>query len=141
MTYEVRKTVPLQALTRARIEELLSAVKKIIRVPRSFQLSIAVVSDKEIRQANRRYRGKDAPTDVLSFRYEEHLGEVLLSAPRIRAQAKEYGNSITEEAMFLLVHGILHIFGWDHERSAKEAREMRALEEKILHLCGLDCAR
>jgi probable rRNA maturation factor len=66
---------------------------------------------------------------------------VILSAQKIRAQAKEYGHSQKMEAGFLLVHGLLHTLGWDHERTAKEAKGMRALEEKIVQRCGIDCAR
>jgi probable rRNA maturation factor len=78
---------------------------------------------------------------VLSFRYDDDTAEIILSAQKIRAQAKEYGHTQKMEAAFLLVHGLLHTLGWDHERSAKEAKEMRDLEVTILRRCGIECAR
>lgn len=141
MTFELHKAVPFRYLTRPQAAKLFRAAEKVVDIPKSFLFSVAVVSDERIHEMNRIYRHKDKPTDVLSFRYDELTGEIILSADTIRAQATEFGHSIHVEAAFMLVHGILHVLGWDHERSAKEAREMRSLEHSILRLCGLAFAR
>ncbi|HXG53533.1 MAG TPA: rRNA maturation RNase YbeY [candidate division Zixibacteria bacterium] len=101
------------------------------------ELSIALVGNPEIRRLNARYRGQDRPTDVLAFPLEERapgcelLGDVVISVPKAREQARERGRSLAEEMATLLIHGILHLVGYDHERSPREARAMRRLERKL----------
>lgn len=141
MTHEIYRGMPLRALSSDLAHNLFVAAQKTVDIPKAFHFSVAIVSDKEIHKMNKTYRKKDKPTDVLSFRYDDTNGEIVISAERVRAQAKEYGHSMTTEVAFLLVHGILHIMGWDHERSEKEAREMRDLEITILRTCGFDYAR
>lgn len=141
MKFELHSVVPFEALDEKLIREYSSAAEGVIHIPQNFVFSIAIVSDEEIRKMNKQYRNKDKPTDVLSFRYDDNHGEIVLSADRIRAQAKEYGHSVEAEAAFNLIHGILHIQGWDHERSAEEAKEMSSLEKRIIELCGLEFAR
>ena len=87
---------------------------------------------------NARYRKKDYPTDVLSFPAAQDmpngvrlLGDVIISVDKAKEQAKERGRSSDEEMMTLLIHGVLHLLGYDHERSAKDARIMGRLEEKL----------
>ena len=111
---------------------------------RSAELGILFVSDRQMRSLNRRYRGKDCTTDVLSFAMREAciphaargmpdvLGDVVISVPTAFRQATEAGRSLEEELAWLLVHGILHLCGYDHERSEKEARRMRRRERMIL---------
>ena len=108
------------------------------------ELGILFVGDQRIRGLNRRYRGKDRTTDVLAFamreaavlhaarRTPDMLGDVVISVPTARRQAKEAGRSLDEELAWLLVHGILHLCGYDHERSEKEARRMHRRERMIL---------
>jgi rRNA maturation RNase YbeY len=102
------------------------------------ELSIALVGDAEMQQLNADYRQKDYPTDVLSFPADENLpikprllGDVIISVDRARQQAKERGRTLDQEMTILLIHGVLHLLGYDHERSAKEARRMRRLEKKV----------
>lgn len=106
------------------------------------ELSIAFTDDETVRDLNRRYRHEDAATDVLSFGLEgsggfpaatgpRPLGEVVISYPTARRQAEAAGHGVEEELAHLLVHGILHLLGYDHERPA-EARRMRAREEALL---------
>lgn len=141
MVYEVQHIVPFDDLPSELIDRLFTAAGKTVTIPEQFNFSVALVSDEEIQPLNKEYRGKDYATDVLSFRYDDLSGEIVISADRIRAQAKEFGHSSRVEAAFMLVHGILHIMGWDHERSEKEATEMRALEHQILQQCGVEFAR
>lgn len=141
MTAELQKHVPLGVFSATLMNRLLRAVEKVERTPKSLHISVAIISNPAIKKWNALYRGKNYATDVLSFRYTKSSAEIVISAQKVRSQAKEYGNSQTEEAAFLFVHGVLHVLGWDHERSEKEAIEMRKREIKILRLCDLNCAR
>lgn len=102
------------------------------------ELSIALVGNREMQKLNSQYRQKDYATDVLSFPAEESLppsmhllGDVVISVDKAKAQARERGRTLDEEMVTLLIHGIVHLHGYDHERSAKDARLMTRLEKKI----------
>lgn len=116
-------------------------------------LTLTLVDDDEIQTINREHRGIDRPTDVLSFSLVEgelkgsaaftlppgvprELGDVVVSYPRAIAQAEEYGHSVERELAYLIVHGVLHILGHDHEVPAEQA-VMRAREEAALARVGL----
>jgi probable rRNA maturation factor len=101
-------------------------------------LSIALVSDREIRSLNRRWRGEDRATDVLSFPLEEPgaLGDVVISMDTARRQAREGGWSLAVELRRLLAHGILHCLGYGHE-APREARRMAAAERRLLGFEGM----
>jgi probable rRNA maturation factor len=95
---------------------------------------VRFASDREVRRVNRDYRGKDKPTDVLSFPGgpgEEdggyHVGDILISIPTARRQALERGHSVERELKVLLLHGLLHCLGYDHEvdQGEMERRERR----------------
>lgn len=98
-------------------------------------VSLLIVDDMAIRELNRRWRRIDRATDVLSFPAGDDpsrtLGDVVISAPRAAVQARRYRVTLTEELRRLLVHGILHLMGYDHVK-AEERRQMRALEEETL---------
>ena len=102
-------------------------------------LDVVFVDDAEIHRLNKAYRHKDKPTDVLSFSYLDRLdpsaaptlGEVFISVPTAKKQAPLYGNTLEDELKKLLMHGILHVFGYDHEVDA-DYKVMSALEKKIL---------
>ena len=98
---------------------------------RSYEVSIAFVSPQTIRRANRLYRAKDRVTDVLSFQLTVQEGELLLCYEQAKVQAKEIGHSVRDELTFLIIHGMLHLFGHDHER-AGDAKKMFALQKKVL---------
>ena len=137
------------------VEELLSRAVDLLAeraiVPARSELSVMLVDDAEIHALNRQYRGVDRPTDVLSFSqlegpgldltaleplYHLPLGDIVVSIPRMRAQAVEYGHSEERELGFLLVHGLLHLLGFDHE-APDEALAMRATAEDVLAAAGL----
>jgi probable rRNA maturation factor len=107
------------------------------------ELSIALVGDKEMRPLNAKYRKKNKTTDVLSFSADSLatakrvlLGDVIISVEQARRQAKERNHSLKREMVILLIHGILHLLGYDHERSPRQAKIMAGLEAKLLnHLC------
>ena len=104
----------------------------------SAELSLVLVGNDEIQKLNFKFRGKDYATDVLSFPFENDLpgperllGDVIISVEKAREQAKERGRSFDEEMVTLLIHGVVHLLGYDHERSAKDARAMTRLEKRI----------
>lgn len=83
---------------------------------------MCLVSDRVIRSYNRRFRRQDKPTDVLSFPAEEpgrpaqqYLGDILISAETARCNARQYGLRVEEEIKVLILHGLLHLLGYDHE--------------------------
>ena len=139
--FEVARTVELDELSDALIQQLFDVAQRLVNIPPTLTYSIAIVNDAAIAQLNEQYRRKQGPTDVLSFRYDDTTAEIVISAERARSQAAELGHSITQEAAWLLVHGILHTLGWDHERSETEATNQRAKEIEILHQCGLGSVR
>ena len=104
------------------------------------ELSLVLVSDRVMHQLNRTWRGKDRATDVLAFAQREGagttpdglLGDVVISVDTARRQAAELGHSLAAEAERLLVHGLLHLLGYDHERSAAEAQRMQRKERALL---------
>ncbi len=111
------------------------------------EFSLILVDDSYIRQLNRDYRGKDCPTDVLSFAMletneeepvilgldEDHmLGDIFISLEAAARQAAEYGHSLEREVVYLAVHGMLHLLGYDHAAEAEKSR-MREKEEQIMH--------
>jgi probable rRNA maturation factor len=97
--------------------------------PRAESLGVRFVGDREMRRANRRFRGQDATTDVLSFPGEgEHLGDLLIAVPAARRQAAAAGHGVDRELKTLLLHGVLHCLGYDHET---DRGEMERLERRL----------
>ena len=78
-------------------------------------LSIVLVGQGRIRELNKKYRGKNKTTDVLSFQYDE-LGEVIICLREVKKNAKKFGSTYKKELARILIHGILHILGYDHEK-------------------------
>ncbi len=114
-------------------ERMLAFLKR-----READLSIALVGNSQIQELNARYRQKNEPTDVLSFAsgeplfpHIEMLGDVVISVEQARKQARKKKWSLEQELEILLIHGILHLLGYDHERSQSEAKIMRAMEKKL----------
>ena len=103
------------------------------------ELSILLVNDREMRALNRQYRGIDRTTDVLAFAQQEGaggspdglLGDVVISVDTARRQARSGRRPLGREAERLLVHGLLHLLGYDHERSAREAARMKRKEREL----------
>ena len=106
-----------------------------------YELSVSLVGPEKMKRLNRQYRHKNRPTDVLAFSALEgrgprvpvqSIGDVVVCLAVAKKQAKDYGSSLAQELRRLTVHGVLHLFGYDHEKSPKEAKRMFALQEKIL---------
>lgn len=146
--------------TQRTLSEVANACAKAEGISYPVSATLRVVDDERIREVNRETRGVDRATDVLSFptvRYGKHtargsekrvrreydpdtgtcfLGDILLSLPRARAQAEEYGHSLKREMCYLTAHALFHLMGYDHEKESDKAA-MRAMEEKALGACGI----
>ncbi len=99
------------------------------------EIGITLTSDDEIRKLNKEYRGKDKPTDVLSFPIDEHIdgvwigGDIVISIDRVKEQAK---GDLKDEIKRLVVHGFVHLMGYDHELGEEEAFLFEKIERSIL---------
>ncbi|MBI5732202.1 MAG: rRNA maturation RNase YbeY [Candidatus Magasanikbacteria bacterium] len=105
------------------------------KLGRKEAVSLVVAGEKKVKKLNAKYRGKNRVTDVLAFGgfdVEDFLGEIVVCLPQARRQAKEAGVSLKEEMGRLLLHGLLHLAGYDHEKSKLEAKKMLALQERFL---------
>jgi probable rRNA maturation factor len=122
------------------------AAKKLLSALGSEQaeLSILITDDEEIQQLNRQFRGKDKPTDVLSFPLQtgegaefagKALGDVVISIDTAERQAREFEVRLQEELLRLLIHGVLHLSGYEHEDVPEETAEaMRQKEDELYSL-------
>jgi probable rRNA maturation factor len=107
-------------------------------------ISVVLTDDAQLQQLNREYLGIDAPTDVLSFPASEtdpesggaYLGDILISVPRAEQQAEAAGHPLSSEVQLLVVHGVLHLLGYDHA-TAEEKSRMWAAQAAILESIGL----
>lgn len=108
------------------------------------ELSLLLVNDRMSRQLNRTYRGIDMPTDVLSFPMyksmkdipsgeEALLGDIVINLHKAHRQARHHGNSLSDEITRLLIHGLLHLIGYDHEGNSYQAAKMRRKERELLN--------
>ena len=100
-------------------------------------LSILFTNNKEIRKINRTYFNKDRPTNVISFSYMdgspcEVAGDLVISLERAREESEDSGVPFYERVLSLIIHGLLHVQGFDHEKGEREARRMRYREKKLL---------
>ena len=120
-----------------RLKKIAAAILTLLKQDQA-ELSVALVGNSEIHKLNKKFRHKDYATDVLSFPADEGLpprvrilGDVVISVDKAKDQARERGRTLDEEMITLLIHGIVHLMGYDHERSARDARIMGRLEKKL----------
>ena len=132
------------------ITAVLTHASELEKLEGETEVSVSFVNDEEIRQLNNEHRGIDRGTDVLSFALNEGeedsveliegmpnlLGDIIISTPRITMQAEEYGHSFERELGFLVVHGFLHLLGYDHLNEQDE-KIMFGRQEEILTSYGL----
>ena len=105
---------------------------------RDAAVTLRFVGVKEARALNQRYRGKDVPTNVLAFVYDENRGgDIVLCAPVLRSEARQQNKTLTAHCAHLVVHGMLHLQGYDHYR-AVDATRMETRETDILSRLGFD---
>ncbi len=124
------------------LQELAARVLDCEGAPRAQRLVIVVTDDEAVRALNREFLGIDEPTDVLSFPYggaedfpgteELPFGEIFVALPTVARQAAEYGLPPAKELEHVVVHGILHLCGYDHTAGPEEEARMRAREEHYL---------
>ncbi len=113
---------------------------------RLWTVEVQVLGAARMQKFNSQYRKKDAPTDVLSFpahpvfSAQGVLGDLLICLPVLQRQAREVGHSDQDELDLLLVHGVLHLLGLDHELGQEEAARMRGFEQKVLRKLGRQAA-
>ena len=133
-----------------RLQDGLNAVAKLHDLDDMTEVDITIVDDEEINQLNRDYRNVDRPTDVLSFALDEDdedepellegqlhlLGDIIISAETATRQAEEFGHGLEREIVYLAVHGLLHLLGYDH-MVEEDKVVMRAKEEEALRAINL----
>jgi probable rRNA maturation factor len=112
------------------------------KMPAPATLSLVLTDDAQLQQLNHDYRGIDAPTDVLSFAVDPdmptipgaspYLGDIIISVPYAARQADQEGHSIADELQLLVVHGVLHLLGYDH-MTPDEKAEMWEVQTAVLH--------
>ena len=145
-TYPV--TYKLKMLIRRAIQETLAYEQ----YENDAEVSVTLTDGKGIQDLNLRFRGIDAPTDVLSFPLfdfegetdeppvddiQNMLGDIVLNLERTQAQAEEFGHSFEREAAFLTVHSMLHLLGYDHETGEEDEADMRARQRDVMARMGL----
>lgn len=141
-------------------QRVAETVLKVVGIKDKTEISLAVVGDGRMRKLNKMYRARNRVTDVLAFANKsvipylakafprlkkgqkiefieppdnvKRLGEVIICYPRAKKQAKRLGHSLEKELTVLLIHGILHLLGYEDEKGEKEAKEMKEMGEKIL---------
>ena len=132
---------------KVRTRKIVRQVLEAEEVTPPYEVSLVFTQSKRVGQLNRDYRGVDQPTDVLAFYMcpqkgsdssfanppdgVAHLGDVIISYPQALAQAKKQGHALQRELALLVIHGVLHLLGYDHEEP-QEAKKMRAREKELL---------
>lgn len=130
------------------LKRVLEAGAQLLELPKQSLTVLTLTGDDHLREYNRRYRGLDEPTDVLAFAAQEApsdqrfqappgtehwLGDIVISLPRARVQARAARHSMNDEVRLLAVHGFLHLLGYDHAEPDEEAR-MKELTTRLLEL-------
>ncbi|EOH99837.1 metalloprotease [Enterococcus haemoperoxidus ATCC BAA-382] len=151
----IDETMNLSKENLEEVENLLQFAADFLKISEDTEMSVSFMDNSGIQVINRDYRGKDVPTDVISFALEEegedelpiifedaaeafprNLGDIMISTERAAEQAAEYGHSFERELGFLAVHGFLHLNGYDH-MEADDEKEMFGLQKEILDAYGL----
>ena len=145
-----QKKVTIPSGLRILIRRSCNAVLEFEGFEQPAEISVTFVDNAEIQTLNAQYRGKDMPTDVLSFPLGEDgkydvdqdtgaclLGDIVISMEKAMEQAELYGHPLQREVAFLTVHSMLHLLGYDHEQGGLAAVKMREKEEAVLIQLGL----
>ena len=124
--------IEINNLTTVSVDEefLKKIAKKVLKREKkeNKDLSIALVGQKRMRELNKKYRGKNQVTDVLAFP-SDGLGEIVICSKEVKQNAKRFDSTFGKELARVLIHGILHLLDYDHEKSTKEAEKMRKRED------------
>lgn len=122
-------------------KKIAASAEKLLQLPSTYEISVTFVRSRTIHTINKKYRGIDRPTDVISFAVndvpelvdmpDKDLGDLFINIDYAKRQAKNYGHSYEREVGFLFTHGMLHCLGYDH-MTPEEEKEMFDLQNKIL---------
>jgi len=136
-----KSMIEINNLTTSRVDEdfLKKTAKMVLegehpskgRVPEEVNLSIALVGQGRMRELNKKYRKKNRVTDVLAFPYSDS-GEVIVCLKEVKKNAKRYETTFEKELSKVLIHGILHLLGYNHEKSEVQAKKMEEKENYYL---------
>ena len=152
--YDDTKNVPEEKIKM--IEDILNFAGSYLKLPENTEMSVTLMDNEHIHEINKKYRGVDKPTDVISFAIEEddpdevpiilpedeefdipkNIGDIMASMDKVKEQAEYLGHSEDRELGFLVVHGFLHLNGYDHMKEEDE-KEMFGLQREILDSYGL----
>ncbi len=152
--YDDTKNVPDEKIKL--IEDILNFAGSYLNLPEDTEMSVTLMDNEHIHEINKKYRGVDKPTDVISFAIEEddpdevpiilpedeefdipkNIGDIMVSMDKVKEQAEYLGHSEERELGFLVVHGFLHLNGYDHMKEDDE-KEMFGLQREILDAYGL----
>ena len=145
-----QKEVKIPTGLRMLVRRCCNAVLRMENFSDPAEVSVTFVNNSQIQEYNREYRGKDMPTDVLSFPMGENgvydtdpstgakiLGDILISMEKAVEQADIYGHSLQREVGYLTVHSMLHLLGYDHENEGLDRVRMREKEEEVMLQLGL----
>lgn len=124
------------------LEEYYYKTLKVLKLKDEYDLSVIICGPITIKRINRDYRNKDAVTDVISFAFQDsddgyeyedsiELGDIFINRNRVYSQAEEYAHSVKREFVFLFVHGLLHLLGYDHMNKEDE-KKMFAIQKKVI---------
>ena len=147
--YDDTKNVPEEKIKL--IEDILNFAGSYLKLPENTEMSVTLMDNEHIHEINKKYRGVDKPTDVISFAIEEddpdevpiilpedeefdipkNIGDIMVSMDKVKEQAEYLGHSEDRELGFLVVHGFLHLNGYDHMKEEDE-KEMFGLQREIL---------
>jgi probable rRNA maturation factor len=147
ITIEIKQPYK-KSIVKASVKKIASTILFLVLQDSESDLSILITSDSTLQRLNKEYLGYDQPTDVLSFESKEidpetgkiSLGDIAISYPAAERQAIEAGHSVENEILMLLVHGILHLSGFDH-KSKDEKFEMWNKQQAILNQLGIKINR
>jgi len=147
---EIQTEVPLEDVDLTLLKVASLATLRHQGFSEASEITIVITDDAALRELNRRFRGVDKPTDVLSFSddtrgpfagggegFPRYLGDIVISLPRALAQSEAAGCDVVAELQLLIVHGTLHLLGYDHADPASKT-QMWAAQEAILQLLGID---
>ncbi len=152
--YDDTKNIPEEKIKL--IEDILNFAGSYLKLPENTEMSVTLMDNEHIHEINKKYRGVDKPTDVISFAIEEddpdevpiilpedeefdipkNIGDIMVSMDKVKEQAEYLGHSEDRELGFLVVHGFLHLNGYDHMKEEDE-KEMFGLQREILDSYGL----
>ncbi|MFA5994897.1 MAG: rRNA maturation RNase YbeY [Patescibacteria group bacterium] len=131
MPIQLIKQVKANQLNQKFVNRIFQQVGKQVRYPKEFLVNVVTVNQAMIKKLNTIYRQQAAVTDVLSFAYALNYGDIILCYPQAVVQAQDKQVPVKQEVAWLIIHGILHLLGFDHQ-TAVTAKRMRSLEQNII---------